>query len=121
MSSVGAAYDRPGSRSETSRAVIDRPYRASLVLLLQVGDLGLSAKVFKELRSPLRSREPRNLAFGIVQIAENQRRGGTRLHARRLDLTVFDVAVLRLRRIFSSADALHTKRALLENADLAQR
>src|SRR5437867_4271913 len=27
ISSVGAVYDRPGSRSETSRAVIDRPYR----------------------------------------------------------------------------------------------
>src|SRR2546425_13156734 len=24
---VGAVYDRPGSRRETSRAVIDRPYR----------------------------------------------------------------------------------------------
>src|SRR6266446_2680786 len=109
MSSVGAVYDRPGSRSETSRAVIDRPYRnPGLVLLLQVSDLGLSAKVFKELRSPWRSREPRDLAFGIVQIAENQRRRGTRLHARRLHLTVFDVAVLRLRRIFSSADALYT-------------
>ena len=68
-----------------------------------------------------RARQPRHLALRIVEIAEDDGRRRARLRARRLQLAVLHLAILRLDLLFARLDPLHAERALLHDADFADR
>src|SRR5262249_33646250 len=57
-------------------------------LLLQIGYFRQRAEIFQQLCSARRSREPRHLAFRIVQVSKHERRRWARLHTGRLDFAI---------------------------------
>ena len=83
--------------------------------------LGCVPRSSRSLASARRSRQARHVALRIVQVAEDQRARPARLRARRLDLAVAHLAVLRLGLNLRTLDALHAERALLHHADFTQR
>ncbi len=90
-------------------------------LLREVRDLRFGAKIFEQLRAAQRPRQPRHAAVGIVEIAEHDRRGRTRLRTRRLQRAVGNRAVLGLGGGLRRLDALDAEGALLHHPDRADR
>src|SRR5579862_4344157 len=88
-------------------------------VLLEIGDVGLRAELAEQFRGTVRARQARNFAIRIVQIAKDHRFRRAGLHASRIELAVFQIALFALRLNLRGANALHAESALFHDAHAA--
>src|SRR5216684_2903010 len=79
---------RFSGRSRSSFSFCSAAMSIHLDLAQEIGPLRQRSHIFEQFRSARGTREPRDLAFRIVQVPEYQCRGWTGLNAGRLDLAV---------------------------------
>src|SRR5687767_10611017 len=87
-------------------------------LLLEIGDLRFRPEIFEQLGAARRTRQARDAAVRIVQIAKYDGGRRTRLRTGRLERAIHNAAFLRFGRGLRRLDALDAERALLHHTDL---
>src|SRR3954466_10868689 len=91
------ATSSPAAAAGDRRSAFGRRPGSYLRLPGEIRDLGQRAEIAEQLLAARRARQPRDLAVGIVEIAEHQRTGRTRLRARGGDVAVLHLALRGLR------------------------
>src|SRR5262249_54497919 len=104
-----------GAGAAGRRSVV--PRNRSCLGPFEIHDLRLRADVLEQLLAPARRPELRDLALGIVEVAEDDRRRGTGLRARRLQFAVLELALAGFGVDLGGLDPLHAERAFLHDAD----
>src|SRR3989442_15878292 len=87
----------------------------------EIGDRGFGVQAGEHMVAARIAGELGNAGVPVVEIAEHDRFGRTRLRARRDDVAVAYVPILEARLILSAADALHAERALLHDRSEERR
>src|SRR5260370_41450732 len=88
-------------------------------VLLEIGHVGLCAELAKQFRRATGTRQARDFAIRIVQVAEDHgfRRAG--LNAGRIELAILQIALFACGLNFRAANALHAESALFHDAHAA--